>query len=346
MPTVSAARDQILTRVQTQLVKDALAASGKGGVLSKAEQEKLDRDDVLKSAAMELRRNGGKGAQVRLAPLVDAAANKVIGALDGVDKPGRGKGKISRAEAREAVASKGDAGFRIGRAFELLTGASLEAKGGASPALAAAVQRHLAAQGFAVLSSLKADEPSAWVQKKIEDTLDTWGGDGVMAQGRLKLDGQTVHVATATTWKRDTLIEIIGLFDGEGRALGRARIVRDNDSFTMQMHATDLAGQAGAKLASTSAGTPPPKAWVDALKAHLKTKFDNGDDMGVDIDTPALPAALLPAYQFLERNTPDGTGLSRVDFQGRTAYVLHDYSCVSSHHVFTADGAMLETYSG
>lgn len=346
MPTISAARDQVLTRVQTQLVKDALAASGKGGVLSKAEQDKLDRDDLLKSAAMELRRNGGKGAVVRLAPLVDAAANKVIGALDGVDKTGRGKGKISRAEAREAVASKGDAGFRIGRAFELLTGASLEAKGGASPVLAAAVQRHLAAKGFAVLSSLHSDEPTAWVQKKIEDTLEQWSGDCVMTQGRLKLDGQTVHVATATVWKRNSLTEIIGFFDAEGRALGRARIVRDEDSFAMQMHETDLAGQPGATLASFAGGTPPPTPWVDALKAHLKTKFDNGDDMGVDIGTSALPAALVPAYQFLERNTPDGTGLSRVDFQGRTAYVLHDYSCVSSHHVFSADGTRLETYSG
>ena len=346
MPTVSAARDQVLTRVQTELVKDALAAAGKGGVLSKAEQDTLHRDDVLKNAAMELRRNGGKGTVVRLAPLVDAAAAKVIGALDGVDKPGRGKGKISRAEARQAVATKGDAGFRIGRAFELLTGASLEAKGGASPALAAAVQRHLAAQGFATLSSLHADEPTSWVQKKIEDTLDTWGGDGLMTQGRLKLDGQTVHVATATAWKRNSLTEVIGFFDGEGRALGRARIVRDEDSFAMQLHATDLAGQPGAALASFAGGTPPPKAWVDALKAHLKTKFDNGDDMGVDIGKAALPAALVPAYEFLERNTPDGTGLSRVDFQGATAYVLHDYSCVSSHHVFSADGTRLETYSG
>lgn len=346
MPTVSAARDQVLTRVQTQLVKDALAASGKGGVLSKAEQEKLDRDNLLKSAAMELRRNGGKGAQVRLAPLVDAAANKVIGALDGVDKSGRGKGKISLAEAREAVATKGDAGFRIGRAFELLTGASLEAKGSASPALAAAVQAHLSAKGFAVLSSLRTDEPTAWVQKKIEDTLGKWSSDGLMTQGRFKLDGQTVHVATTTEWKRGSLTEIIGFFDAEGRALGRARIVRDNDTFAMKMHATDLAGQAGAALASTSAGTAPPQAWVDALKAHLKAKFDNGDDMGVDIGKSALPAALVPAYEFLVRNTADGTGLSRVDFQGATAYVLHDYSCVSSHHVFSSDGTMLETYSG
>lgn len=347
MPTVSAARDQVLVRVQTQLVKDALAATGTGGVLSRREQDQLQRGDVLLGAAQELRRNGGAGAMVRVDPLVDTAARKVVGALDAVDKKGRGQGKISRAEAREAVAAHGDAGLRIGRAFELLTGQKLEARGGPSVALAADVQKALASRGFSVLSGLKSDEPSAWVQKKIEDALESWGGDaGLMTLGRLKVDGGSVHVATTTQWQRGKVTEMIGFFDAEGRALGRAHIVRDEDTYAMKMHATDLTGAPGAELASFAGGTPPAQAWVDALKAHLQTRFDNGEDLGVDISKAALPPALVAAYEFLERNTPDGTGLSRVSFQGQTAYVLHDYSCVSSHHVFSADGTRLETYSG
>ncbi len=339
-------RDQLASRIHTQLVRDALAASNKGGVLSKAEEGKLERT-VLRDAAAELRRGGA--AVVRLEPWVDAAAAKVIGALDSIDKPGRGKGIISVAEAREAVATKGDAGFRIGHAFELLTGASLDGGGVVSPKLQRAVEQLVENQGFTVLSGLSADKPTAWVQKKIEDTLGAWGGD-LMTSGKIKMGDETVHVATALLpMKRTKLTEMIGFFDSEGRAIARAHIDRDDNSGELQMRSASLKGKTGSVLAAVPGpgATAPPKAWTDALKTEVETKYGNGDDLGPSIKRSALPSKeLLAAFEFAERNTPDGVGLERVSFQGRDAYAIHDYSCVSSVALYTPEGKQLFSLTG
>ncbi|MBI4815680.1 MAG: hypothetical protein HY791_05470 [Deltaproteobacteria bacterium] len=341
----TAPRDQIVSRVATQVVKEAVAASGKGGVLSKAEQEKLKQSNLLRDAAQELRWAAGKGAVVRLDPWVDAAMAKVTGAVESVDKPGRGHGTISRAEARTAVATKGDAGARIGRAYEVLTGTTLESKGAVSPKLQQAVQELVENQKFSVLSVLRGSEPTAWVQSKIEGTLEKWGGDGLMASGRIKVGSETVHVGTATTWAGSKLTELVGFFDKEGRPLVRAQIERDDETFALQLRSMSLDGKPQTLIASSPGDVQaPPAEWVTGLEAELKAKYENGDDLGTRIKRAELPPTVRAAFEFAERNTPDGVGLEKMTFQGKTAYAIHDYSCVSSVAIFSEEGKKLFSF--
>lgn len=348
MPTIRASRDQVISRAHTQVMKDAIAAMGKGGTLSKAEQDKLERT-LVRDTAQEMRWAIQRGEQankkdklVRLEPLVEKAVEKITIAVDGVDKPGKGKGFISLAEAREAVATKGDAGLRIGKAFELITGASLEVKGEASAALKKAVDKHIATAKFDVLEGLAdttEQTPTAWVQSKIEDVLEKWG-DGLMSQGIAKIGGETVHVATTTTWERKKLVEHIGFFDAEGRVVGRASIERNEDTFALKMKSSS-----GAVLAEAShKKTTAPADYVKALKDEVQKKYDDGEDLGARIKESALPDALRPIYNFMQRNTPDGTGIEKIRFQGRDAYAIHDYSCVSSVAVYSADGEQLMNF--
>ena len=334
-------RDQLVSRVHTQVQKEAEALAGKGGVLSKPEQEQMKDWTVLRDAAQAMRR---EGKVVRVDAWVDAAVARVAGAVDAVDKPGKGHGTISRAEAREAVASKGDAGARIGRVFELLSGQKLAAKGNVKPALQSAVGALLAAQALEVLSGVKDAAPSAWVASKIEDALAKHTDSGATVLGRLKVGEDTVYVATAARWGRNKIDETVAFFDNEGRLAGSALIERDDNTFALQMRALNADGTRGAVLASAPAAAPAPSdpTWVTALKAEVERKYGNGDDLGVRIKASDLPNKDLRAmYAFLQRNTADGTGLEVISFQGKRAYAFHDYSCVSSVQVFSEGGELL-----
>ena len=217
--TISVARDTLVSRVHTQLQNDALQAAGKGKVLSKAEQEKLDAG-VLLDAARDLRREGA--TVVRLDAWVDAAMTRVTAALDKADAPGRGHGKISLVEARNASLTYNDVGPRIAKGFEVLTGKSLETTGAADPALASAVAALLVDKKFSVLEGLGSREPSKWASAKMEAALQSWGGEAdITSSGSLVVGGKTVTVATSAVFGRDKTTELIGVFDKEGRTLGR-----------------------------------------------------------------------------------------------------------------------------
>jgi hypothetical protein len=341
----SISRDHLLTRVHTELVREAARIAGKGGVASKAELATVDNGSVLKDAEYALRRTDAK--VVRLEPWIDAAAQKVIGALDAVDKPGRGHGKISLAEAREAAASHRDAGARISRAWQLMAGRGLEASGAADPTLAAKVVAHIDAAGFGVLAAAKDREPSAWVHNKIEAALNAWGADEPTAMGRLDVDGKKVWVATAPDFSGRDMVEHIGVFDDEGRALGRAKSRRDRDTFALTMSRLPVDGRGRAVVVASSASTSAADpAWVTSLTAALQAKHDDGEDRGARVKGSSLPAALQPIYQFLVRNTPDGTGVERIEHEGKTAYAIHLYECVSSVSVWTPDGQKVADFGG
>ena len=345
MPKNTVSRDRLLVRAHAELMKEARQIAGKGGVASKKELEKVDGRSLLKDAEYQLRRDAGAKV-IRLEPWVDAAAQKLIGALDAVDKKGRGHGTISLAEAREAAAARGDAGQRIRRAYEVLTGASLEPKGEASPARIAAAEAYLASQTFDAIAAPKDFEPTAWVRDRIEKKMEELGGESLNAIGRFTLDGQPALIASSSRFDRE-LVEHLAVFDTEGRPLARAQITRDDDTYALTLKAVPLAGGAGTVIAtSASSGHALPQAWVDALKADLDTKYGNGDDLGTRIRGSELPAALQPIYQFLVRNTPDGTGVEKIDFDGRTAYAIHLYECVSSATIWSEDGTKLADFTG
>jgi hypothetical protein len=66
--------------------------------------------------------------------------------------------------------------------------------------------------------------------------------------------------------------------------------------------------------------------------------------LGTRIKRAELPPTVRAAFEFAERNTPDGVGLEKMTFQGKTAYAIHDYSCVSSVAIFSEEGKKLFSF--
>jgi hypothetical protein len=123
----------VLQSVRQQLAQEAAAAAG-NALLSRTEQDQLG-EGVLKEAAEALRTEGGPGTRVSTEALVDKALDRVAALLGGVNQ-GSGPGAfiVSQAEVQTLATTHRDAGVRVARAYELITGKKIDLPGSAGPA--------------------------------------------------------------------------------------------------------------------------------------------------------------------------------------------------------------------
>lgn len=163
------------------------------------------------------------------------------------------------------------------------------------------------------------------------DTL-SWGAR------ELKAGKDKLYVVTDFDWDKNK--ELVGFFDKSGKEVARARLDVNEKAAAIKMSWEAIEG----KAVKAPIGSPTevkevklPANFAKDLEAFVKAK--NGDELGgKDIAAKDMPAPIRRQYEFMERNTPDGVGAEKLTFKGIPVYVLHDYSCVSSAHFYTADG--------
>ncbi len=119
---VRAATLEVLTRARAALDADARAAAG-NNQLSKSEQEAL-APGVLQDAAIAVRARDGR---VSVASLVIEADQRLTALLGGVNT--RGPSAVSQDEVRALHGAHADAGVRVARAYELITGKHIDLPG-------------------------------------------------------------------------------------------------------------------------------------------------------------------------------------------------------------------------
>ena len=163
---------------------------------------------------------------------------------------------------------------------------------------------------------------------------DTLGyGVRELAAGKDKL-----YVVTDYDWDKHK--ELVGFLDKDGKEVARAALKVSEKAANIQMNWEAIEGHA----VKSPVGSPTDveEVKVPANFARDLEKFvtgKNGDDLGgKDIEAKDMPSLIRRQYEFMERNTPDGVGAEKLLFKGVPVYVLHDYSCVSSAHFYTADG--------
>ncbi|MCC7111131.1 MAG: hypothetical protein IT382_17690, partial [Deltaproteobacteria bacterium] len=120
--TVRATTLDVLTRTRDALRAEAQAAAG-NALLSKAEQDAL-APSLLKDAAVAVRAQLGSGARLEVDAVVLEASRQLEALLGGVNT--RGPSAVSQAEVRALHSVNADAGLRVARAYELITGKHLD----------------------------------------------------------------------------------------------------------------------------------------------------------------------------------------------------------------------------
>lgn len=122
MPTVRASVSSVLAQLRAELEAEARRAAGSNSLISRAEEQQLG-DSVTREAAAEVRAAGGAGSTVTVDALVDAAEARLRAFIDGVNQTsGAGAATLSQAEIQAVAATHPEAGQRLARAYELLTG--------------------------------------------------------------------------------------------------------------------------------------------------------------------------------------------------------------------------------
>ena len=123
---IRASRSDVLSHVHADLLAEAEAAAGGNGVLSKAEQAAMP-DGLLKKAAGWVREDGGAGTRVDVDAMVGKATRRMATLLGRVNqRSGAGAETISQREVQALHANDSEAGLRVARAYELITGKHID----------------------------------------------------------------------------------------------------------------------------------------------------------------------------------------------------------------------------
>ncbi len=343
MPNVPT-KSQVMRSVMGTLRTEAAGFAGKGKVLTAVEQKLIPGwTNLLSDTARTVRQEGGRLTVDRW---IDASASKITDALNAVDNKGPGKGFISLTEARTATASQRDAGERIGRAFELLTGKTLIPSDPPAPAVVAATKQLFADGKIGVVASLiDIKTVPAWIEHRVEQAMEEAGAEGWSTITKANLAGRAVYVGTGSAWEDDGVVESLIALDKDGRIAGKATIAENNDTGVLTMKDSD--GETIATLPAADAA-PAPAAWKAALEKSLAAKYDADEDLGVEVEDESSkwPEAIKARYGFTQRNTGDGVGMQRVDFDGRSAWAIFKYESVTSAAVYSDAGERLCEFGG
>jgi hypothetical protein len=129
MTTIRAPLSTVLAHLRTEIEQEAKEAAGTNTILSKVEQKTL-KDSLTKSAADEIRASGGPGTTVTVDALVERASSKMEALIGTVNQAsGPGASAVSQAEVKALAAANPDAGVRVARAYELITGKKVNLEG-------------------------------------------------------------------------------------------------------------------------------------------------------------------------------------------------------------------------
>jgi len=129
MTTVRAPLTTVLAKLRSEIEEEAKEAAGSSTTISKSEQHTL-KDSVTKTIADEIRATGGPGTTVTVDALVDAASTKMAALIGTVNQAaGSGASTVSQAEVKALAAANPDAGVRVARAYELITGKKVDLEG-------------------------------------------------------------------------------------------------------------------------------------------------------------------------------------------------------------------------
>ncbi len=120
--TVRATTLDVLTRTRDALRAEAQAAAG-NALLSQLEQNGL-APGLLLDAAVAVRTQGGSGARVEVDALAVEASRQLEALLGAVNTSG--PSAVSQAEVRALHGANADAGTRVARAYELITGRHID----------------------------------------------------------------------------------------------------------------------------------------------------------------------------------------------------------------------------
>lgn len=136
MPVTRASITDVLARIQSSLLEEATAAAGSNAALSVSEQSAMSAG-VLKDAAAGVRdakRAAGEIGRVDVSEAAGAAYATVLGLVDSVNQSsGSGGAALSQAEVRAIFATNADAGQRLARAYELITGKPVSLPSSSNP---------------------------------------------------------------------------------------------------------------------------------------------------------------------------------------------------------------------
>jgi hypothetical protein len=224
--------------------------------------------------------------------------------------------------------------------------AKLQAAAATGPAPSAsgakALEQLVNSKGLAVLDGLKPANPEKLGDKvnaaleKFAGILGNSDGETLASNAReLKVGKDTLYVVSDYDGDKDR--ELVGFFSKDGQELGRAAVWNKPSGVKMTWEAL------GGKALTTAIKTPPSAAEVKLPATFKKDleKFvtDNyGELGGKELEAKDMPVDVRRHYQFMERTCSDTVGAEKLEFQGQTLYALHDYSCVSSVHLYTEDG--------
>jgi hypothetical protein len=123
---IRAYKNDVLSSVHAELRAEAEVAAGSNGILSRAEQAAMP-DGLLKKAAGWVREDGGAGTRVEVDAMVAKATRRMATLLGRVNqRSGAGADTVSQREVQALHAMDNEAGARVARAYELITGKHIE----------------------------------------------------------------------------------------------------------------------------------------------------------------------------------------------------------------------------
>ncbi|MEW5848469.1 MAG: hypothetical protein AB2A00_06620 [Myxococcota bacterium] len=216
-----------------------------------------------------------------------------------------------------------------------------------SAATTKAVMERINQHGLDALSGLKGidhDKLSPELMKSLErfsGILDQNDGDTVAYTAReLKVGREKLVVVNDSNGDSK---ELFGFFDHDGREVARLRLERTDEKIAVRWEQID--GKPGKEVATYSnGGERIPASFKRELAEFLRGRLENDGELGgQDVDAQDMPSPIRQQYEWMERNIADGTGAEVIKYEGRKLFVLHDYSCVSSSHFYTAKGTKVAT---
>ena len=206
-----------------------------------------------------------------------------------------------------------------------------------------AVRAAITKAGFGFLTSLKPVSDEALPQK-VAEVLEVFGEtNGASGQGcsigALKIGKQQVYVLGGANEDGAVVFTAV---DSKGKELAQGQITAD-DQFRLTMKFVNADGKPGATVCTMQydkKGDITDAAWIAKAKAAFLAT-EHRDDFGDDVEGKKLPPAVTAQFDFLSRRASDSFGVRAFTIDGTKAYLLCDYSSVTSYYAVAPNGRLL-----
>ncbi len=210
-----------------------------------------------------------------------------------------------------------------------------------------AVRAAITKAGFGFLTSLKAVSDESLPQK-VAEVLEVFGeqnsasGQGCTIGG-LKIGKQQVYVFGGAN--EDGAVVFVAV-DAKGKELARGHITGD-DQLCLTMKFVNADGKPGATVCTMEYGKRgdiTDATWIAKAKAAFMA-MNHKDDFGDDVEGQKLPPAVTAQFDFLARRASDTYGVRAFTIDGTKAYLLCDFSSVTTYYAVAPNGRLLFDYA-